>query len=65
VIDRGNLLVAENMLREIGVVSLDEALELVALIARKDPRRHGRAAGWVSRYLEESPRACVLAAVAG
>lgn len=38
-----------------GKVSLDEALELVALIAFKDPRRHGRAgARWMRRYLEEN-----------
>jgi hypothetical protein len=37
-----------------GKVSLAEALELVALIAFKDPRRHGRAgARWMRRYLEE------------
>jgi hypothetical protein len=39
-------------------VSLDEALELVGLIAQKDPRRHGRAgARWVRRYLDENPDA--------
>jgi hypothetical protein len=51
------LLVAEATAREIGKVGLDEALELVALIA-KDPRRHGRAAArWVRRYLEDNPGA--------
>jgi hypothetical protein len=36
-----------------GTVTLAEALELVALIAFKDPRRHGRAgARWIRRYLE-------------
>jgi hypothetical protein len=43
-IERGNLVIAETTAREIGNISLVEALELTALIARKDPRRHGRAA---------------------
>jgi hypothetical protein len=42
------------MARELGRISLAEALELTALVARKDPRRHPRvAARWVQRYLEE------------
>jgi hypothetical protein len=53
-IERGNLLVAETMAREMGHVSLLEALELTALIAQKDPRRHRRACGrWLQRYLGE------------
>jgi hypothetical protein len=37
-----------------GRISLLEALELTALIAHKDPRRHRRAAGrWLQRYLSE------------
>jgi hypothetical protein len=57
-IERGNLLVAETVAREIGQISLGEALDIVALIAFKDPRRHGRAgARWVRRYLEERPDA--------
>ena len=53
-IERGNLLIAEATAREIGKVSLAEALELVALIAQHDPRRHGRAgARWTRRFLEE------------
>jgi hypothetical protein len=52
------LLVAETTAREMGKVTLEEALELVALIAFKDPRRHGRAgARWLRRYLEENPSA--------
>jgi len=40
--------------RELGRISLAEALELTALVARKDPRRHPRVASrWVRRYLEE------------
>jgi hypothetical protein len=41
-----------------GNVNLAEALELVALIAFKDPRRHGRAGvRWIRRYLEAHPDA--------
>ena len=57
-IERGNLLVAEATAREIGKVSLGDALELVALIAQHDSRRHGRAgARWTRRFLEEHPAA--------
>jgi hypothetical protein len=57
-IGHGNLLLAETTAREIGRISLGEALELVALIAARDPRRHGRAgARWVRRYLDEHPDA--------
>jgi hypothetical protein len=41
-LERGNLLVAEATAKEIGRISLAEALELTALIARKAPRRHPR-----------------------
>jgi hypothetical protein len=55
---RGNLLVAEATARELGRIALGEALELVALIAREDPRRHSRAgARWTRRFLEEHPQA--------
>ena len=41
-----------------GKLSLEEALELTALIAFKDPRRHGRAgARWLRRYLDENAQA--------
>jgi hypothetical protein len=57
-IERGNLLIAEAIAREIGKVSLGEALELVALIAQHDPRRRGRAvARWTSRFLDANPAA--------
>jgi hypothetical protein len=43
---------AEVTIREMGVVTLAEALELTALIAFKDPSRHGRAAArWLLRLL--------------
>lgn len=46
-----------------GKVTLAEALELTALIAFKDPRRHGRAgARWLRRYLEENESAGLDAA---
>jgi hypothetical protein len=39
--------------REIGRVTIGEALELTALVARKQPRRYGRfAARWLCLYLE-------------
>ncbi len=51
-------MLAEQTARELEHIWLSEALELVALIARQDPQRHGRAgARWVRRYLEENPRA--------
>jgi hypothetical protein len=53
-LEHGNLLVAEATAREIGHVSLAEALELTALIAEKEPSRHGRfAVRWLMRYLQE------------
>jgi hypothetical protein len=55
-IERGNLAVAEVTAREIGEITLLEALELTALIALRDPRRHGRAgARWTRRFLEDCP----------
>jgi hypothetical protein len=59
-IERGNLLVAETVLREIGRVSLVEMLQLTALIAVKDPRRHARvSARWLARYLETHETATI------
>jgi hypothetical protein len=46
--------------RELPELSLDDALELTLLVARKDPRRHPRiAARWLARYLEEDPAATI------
>ena len=40
--------------REIGRVTIAEALELTALVARKQPDRYGRfAARWLCLWLEE------------
>ena len=53
-IERGNLMVAETVLRELGRPTLVELLDLTALIALKDERRFDRvAARWVFRYLQE------------
>jgi hypothetical protein len=47
---------AETTAREMGRISLVEALELTALIALKDPRRRSPAAArWLERLLEEHP----------
>lgn len=55
-----NLLVAEATAREIGKVSLVEALERTLLIARKAPHQHPRVATrWLFRCLEESPAATI------
>jgi hypothetical protein len=59
-IERGNLLVAETILRELGRPTLGELLELTILIAFKDPRRHPRvAARWLARYLHEQDQATI------
>jgi hypothetical protein len=58
--ERGNLVVAEATLRELGRPSLGELLELTILIAARDPRRHPRvAARWLVRYLETNDRATI------
>ncbi|MDX6475067.1 MAG: hypothetical protein QOH95_578 [Gaiellaceae bacterium] len=57
-IERDNLAVAETTAREMGRITLVEALELTALIALKDRRRHGPAgARWTRRYLDENAAA--------
>jgi hypothetical protein len=44
--------------REIGRVTIAEALELTALVARKQPERDGRfAARWLCLWLEEHEKA--------
>jgi hypothetical protein len=49
---------AEVTAREIGRVTIAEALELTALVARKQPDRYGRfAARWLCLYLEEHEQA--------
>jgi len=49
---------AEVTAREIGRVTIAEALELSALVAWKQPDRYGRfAARWLCLYLEEHEKA--------
>ena len=51
-------MLAEVTARKIGHVTLAEALELTALVARKQPERYGRfAARWLCLYLEEHEEA--------
>jgi hypothetical protein len=50
----GNLIVAEASARELGRLSLDEALELTILIAQKEPARLPRVAvRWLERFIQE------------
>jgi hypothetical protein len=74
-LERGNLLMAETAARELGRLTLADALELTALIALKDARRFPRAAArWLRLYLDDAPAATLedaalaiasLAALAG
>jgi hypothetical protein len=41
-IERGNVVVAEATARELGRISLAEALALTALVAKKEPERRSR-----------------------
>jgi hypothetical protein len=53
---RGHLLAAETAARELGALSLDDALALTLLIAREQPARLGRAAvRWHGRFELETP----------
>ena len=57
-LEHDNLVLAEVTAREIGPETIAEALELTALVARKQPERYGRfAARWLCRYLEEHEKA--------
>lgn len=59
-IKRRNVVAALAAAHELPQLSLDDALELTLLVARKDSRRHPRIAarGW-ARYLEEDPTATI------
>ncbi len=51
-LEHDNLVLAEVTAREIGRVTIAEALELTALVARKQPERYGRfAARWLCPLL--------------
>lgn len=53
------------MARELGRISLVEALELTILIARKEPRRLPRVGvRWLERYLQECQPTLANAALA-
>ena len=53
-IERGNVVVAEATARELGLISLEDALALTALVAEKEPERGSRfAVRWLRRLLQE------------
>ncbi len=53
-IERGNIVMAETTARELGRISLEEALALTALVAEKEPERRSRfAVRWLRRLLQE------------
>jgi hypothetical protein len=53
-IERGNIVMAEAIARELGRISLEEALAMTALVAEKEPERRSRfAVRWLRRLLEE------------
>jgi hypothetical protein len=53
-IERGNIVMAEATARELGRITLKEALGLTALVAEKEPERRSRfAVRWLRRLLEE------------
>jgi hypothetical protein len=53
-IHRGHVQTAEMAAREMGSLSLADALQLCELLAKTDPARHERAAlRWLGRFIEE------------
>jgi hypothetical protein len=62
-IERGNLVVAEATAREIGRLTLEDALRLLFLYAEHDPIKFERAAlRWLSRYVTEGKAVSLLKA---
>jgi hypothetical protein len=62
-IERGNLIVAESSAREVGRLTLEEALRLLFLYAEKDPVKYDRAAlHWLARYVTEGKEVSLLKA---
>jgi len=62
-IERGNLVIAEATARELGQLSLEEALQLVLLYAAYESAKLERAAlRWFARYLEEGKAVSLLKA---
>jgi hypothetical protein len=74
-IEHGNLILAEGMARELGQITLAEALDLTVLVLQREPgRRSGYTVRWLRQLLEERPQttieeaapaASALAALAG
>jgi hypothetical protein len=59
-IEYGNLILAQGMARELGQVTLAEALDLTVLVLQKEPgRRSGYTVGWLRRLLEERPQTTI------
>lgn len=62
-IGHGNLLAAESSAREIGHLTLEEALRLLFLYAEHEPVKYERAAlRWLARYLGEGKDVSLLKA---
>jgi hypothetical protein len=62
-IERGNLVAAEASAREIGSLTLEEALRLLFLYAEKEPIKYERAAlRWLARYVTDGEAVSLLKA---
>lgn len=62
-IERGNLAAAEAAARELGRLTLEQALSLVLLYAERDPAKFDRAAlRWLARYVTEATAVSLLKA---
>jgi hypothetical protein len=62
-IERGNVVVAESVAREMGRLTLEEALRLLFLYAEHDPIKFERAAlRWLARYATEGKAVSLLKA---
>jgi hypothetical protein len=62
-IEHSNLVAAEASAREVGNLTLEEALRLLFLYAEKDPTKYERAAlRWLVRYLSEGKAVTLLSA---
>ena len=62
-IERGNLVVAEASAREVGNLTLEEALRLLFLYAEKEPIKYERAAlRWLARYVKDGKAVSLLKA---
>lgn len=62
-IEHGNLVLAEATAREVGNLTLEEALRLLFLYAEKDPVRYERAAlRWLTRYMRDGNDVTLLKA---